>query len=86
MGSNFEQKKNGAREFMNLKGKTLLQRDKDQQPHLVTAGPERTKDSIRMYFQEIGKVPRLTRQEEVAIAKKIERVFPPTVPVEGAGR
>ncbi len=27
---------------------------------------------IRMYLQEIGKVPRLTRQEEVEIAKKIE--------------
>ncbi len=27
---------------------------------------------IRMYLKEIGKVPRLTRQEEVEIAKKIE--------------
>ncbi len=27
---------------------------------------------IRMYLKEIGKVPRLTRLEEVEIAKKIE--------------
>ena len=57
---------------MNLKGKTCLQRDKNRQPHLITAGLERTHDSIRMYLQEIGKVPRLTGQEEVEIAKKIE--------------
>jgi RNA polymerase primary sigma factor len=57
---------------MNLKGKTCLQRDKNRQPNRIIAGPERTKDSIRMYLQEIGEVPRLTRQEEVEIAKKIE--------------
>ncbi len=72
MGPNREQKSNGTREFMNLKGKTCLQRDKNRQPRLITAGPERTHDSIRMYLKEIGQVPRLTRQEEVEIAKKIE--------------
>ena len=72
MGPNREQKSNGTREFMNLKGKTCLQPDKHRQPHLITAGLERTHDSIRMYLQEIGKVPRLTGQEEVEIAKKIE--------------
>jgi len=72
MRPNFEPKSNGAREFMNLKGRTYLQRDKNRKPHRITAGPERTHDSIRMYLQEIGKVPRLTSQEEVEIAKKIE--------------
>jgi RNA polymerase primary sigma factor len=34
---------------------------------------EKTKDSVRMYLREMGKVPLLTRNGEVAIAKRIER-------------
>ncbi len=40
----------------------------------LTAGTlEKTKDSVRMYLREMGKVPLLTRDGEVAIAKRIER-------------
>ena len=34
---------------------------------------EKTKDSVRMYLREMGSVPLLTREGEVAIAKRIER-------------
>src|SRR5437899_3640647 len=34
---------------------------------------EKTKDSVRMYLREMGKVPLLTRVGEVAIAKRVER-------------
>src|SRR5438128_11612431 len=35
--------------------------------------PGETADPVRMYLQEMGGVPLLTREEEVAIAKEIER-------------
>jgi len=34
---------------------------------------EKTKDPVRMYMREMGSVPLLTREGEVAIAKRIER-------------
>src|SRR5262249_35972114 len=34
--------------------------------------PGETADPVRMYLQEMGNVPLLTREEEVAIAKEIE--------------
>ncbi len=40
---------------------------------LTASTLEKTKDSVRMYLREMGKVPLLTRDGEVAIAKRIER-------------
>jgi len=34
---------------------------------------EKTKDPVRMYLRQMGSVPLLTREGEVAIAKRIER-------------
>ena len=34
---------------------------------------EKTNDPVRMYLREMGTVPLLTREGEVAIAKRIER-------------
>src|SRR6266851_2948140 len=40
---------------------------------LTPGKQEKTKDPVRMYMREMGSVPLLTREGEVAIAKRIER-------------
>ena len=40
---------------------------------ISTSGLEKTNDPVRMYLREMGTVPLLTREGEVAIAKRIER-------------
>ncbi len=40
---------------------------------ITGAGLEKTNDPVRMYLREMGTVPLLTREGEVAIAKRIER-------------
>jgi len=40
---------------------------------LTPSKQEKTKDPVRMYMREMGSVPLLTREGEVAIAKRIER-------------
>ena len=42
-------------------------------PDLTPGTLEKTKDPVRMYLREMGSVPLLTREGEVAIAKRIER-------------
>src|SRR5262245_64819231 len=47
----------------------------EEQPEAEEAAeraPGETADPVRMYLQEMGGVPLLTREEEVAIAKEIE--------------
>src|SRR5216117_4491074 len=47
----------------------------EEQPEAEEAAeraPGETADPVRMYLQEIGGVPLLSREEEVAIAKEIE--------------
>ncbi|MGE0393054.1 MAG: RNA polymerase sigma factor RpoD [Vicinamibacterales bacterium] len=50
-------------------------RDSGDEPELdLTPGTlEKTNDPVRMYLREMGTVPLLTREGEVAIAKRIER-------------
>jgi RNA polymerase primary sigma factor len=57
----------------------------DVRPHLEVAGsedaeldqaaspPEKTSDPVRVYLREMGLVPLLTREQEVTIAKRLER-------------
>jgi RNA polymerase primary sigma factor len=45
----------------------------DVELDLTLGGLEKTDDPVRMYLREMGTVPLLTREGEVAIAKRIER-------------
>ena len=47
--------------------------DEDVELDLSAGALERTNDPVRLYLREMGVVPLLTREGEVAIAKRIER-------------
>ena len=45
----------------------------DQEADIATETLEKTNDPVRLYLREMGTVPLLTREGEVAIAKRIEK-------------
>src|SRR6266511_3169321 len=47
--------------------------DEDVELDLSAGALEKTNDPVRLYLREMGVVPLLTREGEVAIAKRIER-------------
>src|SRR5881398_3131534 len=47
--------------------------DEDIELDLTAGALEKTNDPVRLYLREMGVVPLLTREGEVAIAKRIER-------------
>src|SRR6186713_1166985 len=47
--------------------------DEDVELNLSAGALEKTNDPVRLYLREMGVVPLLTREGEVAIAKRIER-------------
>lgn len=46
---------------------------KEQKELVASSDNDRVYDSVRMYLKEIGKVPLLSRDEEVEVAKRIEK-------------
>src|SRR5208337_3821985 len=50
-----------------------LEEGEDVELDLTPGMLEKTNDPVRMYLREMGTVPLLTREGEVAIAKRIER-------------
>ena len=51
----------------------LASTSEDSELDLTPGALEKTNDPVRMYLREMGTVPLLTREGEVAIAKRIER-------------
>ncbi|MCX6373479.1 MAG: sigma-70 family RNA polymerase sigma factor, partial [Actinobacteria bacterium] len=47
--------------------------EEETAPKLDLSVKSTTNDPVRMYFREMGKVPLLTAEEEVSLAKRIER-------------
>jgi len=56
-----------------LKEKIWLPKNEGQEPDSKTESLEGTNDPVRVYLRQMGTVPLLTRQEEVEIAKRIEK-------------
>jgi len=56
-----------------LKEKVWLPKDEGQEPAPKTESLEKTNDPVMVYLRQMGTVPLLTRQEEVEIAKRIEK-------------
>ena len=58
---------------VNLDGPKREEEDWEDEPAVVVEPPATdTSDPVRMYLQEMGNIPLLSREEEVAIAKEIE--------------
>ncbi len=65
----------GAVEAAEREGKDISTEMEEIQEEIATAAAEssRIDDPVRLYLMEMGKVPLLTREEEVALAKQIEK-------------
>ena len=64
---------NSIRGLNNLKEKVWLPKDEGQEPDPKTESLEKTNDTVRLYLRQMGTVPLLTSEEEVEIAKRIEK-------------
>jgi RNA polymerase primary sigma factor len=58
---------------LETKGETLSEAREESELDLTPGTGEKTNDPVRTYLREMGTVPLLNRQGEVAIAKRIER-------------
>jgi RNA polymerase primary sigma factor len=66
-------KKGAARDATEQEGKPAKDSKGEVELDLTPGALEKTNDPVRMYLREMGTVPLLTREGEVAIAKRIER-------------
>ena len=64
---------NSIRGLNNLKEKVWLPKDESLEPDPKTESLEKTNDPVRLYLRQMGTVPLLTSEEEVEIAKRIEK-------------
>jgi RNA polymerase primary sigma factor len=62
-----------AAQAADTEGKEDLEAEEEVPLELAPGQLEKTNDPVRMYLREMGTVPLLTREGEVAIAKRIER-------------
>ena len=56
-----------------MKEKVWLPKNEGQEPAPKTESLEKTNDPVRVYLRQMGTVPLLTSEEEVKIAKRIEK-------------
>ncbi len=56
-----------------MKEKVWLPKDEGQEPDPKAESLEKTNDPVRLYLRQMGTVPLLTSEEEVEIAKRIEK-------------
>jgi len=71
-GENFEKKKKGKEKHQE-KGKKEVKKEEKNKDKMMDLGDENTSDLVQMYLKEIGRVGLLSGEEEVRLAKLIEK-------------